>query len=199
MLVIGLTEIRVTFPLRRTDFSAQVFHPFRPSEMTSLVELEYEREGAGLPRLPEHRPFFVHRQRRQALALRNLLHGRSSTGIGVHVVVPEVDIETVPIRSLAAPELACGKAHAVDMLRLVAFAMGARVGEGEDPTVALDRAVLAAYVARQARVTDRIDVADGDYSARPKAWRHMRVNAAGRPRLQQPIDLIHPERRHPLP
>ena len=59
---------------------------------------------------------------------------------------------------MLAPKFARGEVHRVDMLRLLAEEMRIGIRENKDAVVAIDHAELAARVAREARMPDRMHV-----------------------------------------
>ena len=61
------------------------------------------------------------------------------------------------------------------MLRLLAEEMGVGVGKNENAVVAMDSSDLSARVARQARMTHRIEVAGADLLAKLEARRDRQV------------------------
>ena len=80
-------------------------------------------------------------------------------GSGVlKIVVPHIDIDTIPWRGLLAPQLARRKTHRVDMLRLLAKKVRVGIRKDEGAIIAFNRAGFAPRIARQTRVTKRINV-----------------------------------------
>src|SRR5260370_9486582 len=121
-------------------------------------------------------------------------HPRASTGelsYRVQVVVPQVEIHAIPWRGTLAPQRGRAEAHAVDVVRLLAEAHRAHVGESEDAVVPIDHALATAGVARQPRVAGRVRVARDDAIAGPELRRHVVVDPGGEAVLQR---LRHPAR-----
>ena len=133
------------------EFIGECCRPFLPGEMPLLGELDGERECLGLPGLGENRPILRRAAGAAALSRRSVPESGSGW---LKVVVPQIDIDGILRRGLLAPQLARGEAHRVDMLRLLAEEMGVGVWENKDAVVAVDRAELAARIARQARMVD---------------------------------------------
>src|SRR5260370_25879532 len=75
------------------------------------------------------------------------------------MIVPPIDVDGIARRGLLTPEFARGETHVVEMMRPLALEKRVRVGKNEDAMIALDRADFATRVARQARVSGRIDIA----------------------------------------
>src|SRR5215831_10745156 len=59
MLVVGITQVRITPFLRRLDLLAQGRHPFGPSEAADFRQTHRQCEGFRLPWFVEDRPFLV--------------------------------------------------------------------------------------------------------------------------------------------
>src|SRR4029077_3120007 len=86
----------------------------------------------------------------------------ASASGGLKIVVPQRDHDGVLGFCLFAPQFACRETNRVNVLRLLAQALGIGVGEHEHAVVALDDAELSARVAREARMHRRVDVAGAD-------------------------------------
>src|SRR5205807_10495325 len=78
-----------------------------------------------------------------------------------------------------APELPALEADAIEGLRLSPAAVGVSVGQRVDAVEALDRAVAAAGVPRQARVARRVRVPGQDPVAGAEARRQRRLALRG--------------------
>src|SRR5688572_28222471 len=87
------------------------------------------------------------------------------------MIVPEVDVDAVTLRGVGTPQLAHCEAHAIAMLWLLTKPHAIHIGENEHTMVAIDNTVLAARIARQPRVTGRVDVAGQYPIGRLEAWR----------------------------
>src|SRR5262249_5379608 len=59
MLVVGITQVRITPFLRRLDLLAQGRHPFGPSEAADFRQTHRQCEGFRVPWFVEDRPFLV--------------------------------------------------------------------------------------------------------------------------------------------
>src|SRR5215510_4455287 len=77
---------------------------------------------------------------------------------GIHVIVPQIDIDTVLGRPLTPPQGTGCEAYTVDMLRLGTATVGIRIGKDKHAVIVVDNAMLTAHIARQSSVPGRIDV-----------------------------------------
>ena len=111
--------IRILAGLLRTggDLRAENLHPLVPLEPALTVQQHDHSERLRLPRLAKRwRAGIAQRSHRFCRAQRPL----RSEG-EVEIVIPEVEAERIALGRMTAPQLPCGEAHAVHVLRLGAL------------------------------------------------------------------------------
>src|SRR3954462_14613187 len=82
-----------------------------------------------------------------------------SSSRDIEILLPQVEIDGIAGVGRLAPQLARRKAHGVEILRVLAFELGIRIGKDVRAVIALDRAQPPTHVARQPRVAGRVDFA----------------------------------------
>src|SRR5262245_61338942 len=115
---------------------------------------------------------------------------------GIHVIVPQIDIDTVLGHPLAPPQGAGCKAYTVDMLRLGAATVGLRIGKDKHAVIVLDNALLTAYIAGQPSVPGRIDVAHHNTIARFEPRRNLDIDTCGATSGHRRWDHVRSEDSH---
>src|SRR5215470_7502195 len=81
----------------------------------------------------------------------------------LEIAFPEIDVDTAVALGGGSPQLAGTEPHAVQRFSRRAATVSAGVGQRLDAVQAIDHAVLAATIARQSRMTARMNVA-GDHA-----------------------------------
>src|SRR5215472_18790083 len=107
------------------------------------------------------------------------------------MVIPQIDVYRVELTSGVPPKLVRSEPHRINMLWHLAAAIG--IQEHEHAVIADDRPELAARVARQTRVSDRIDVACANSLTGVKARHRRNVTARWPSRCKHRRHLICPE------
>src|SRR5262245_36967932 len=115
---------------------------------------------------------------------------------GIHVIVPQIDIDTVLGRHLAPPQGMGCKAYTVDMLRLGATAVGIRIGKDKHAVIVVDNAMLTAYIARQPSVPGRIDVPHYNTVAGFEPRRNLDIDTCGAASGHRRWDHVRSEDSH---
>src|SRR5271167_535975 len=143
-------SIRILAGLLRSggDLPAEHPHPLVPFKPALPVQQHDHGECLRLPRLAECRRAGI----AQGTHCRGLAQRPLHSEREVEVVIPEVEAERIPLGRLTAPQLPCGEAHTVDVLRLGTLVVRRGVGEDKHAMVALDDPAFGARVARQAGV-----------------------------------------------
>src|SRR5262245_29883363 len=103
----------------------------------------------------------------------------------LEILVPEVEINGIARGCGLAPQFPSGEPDGGKMLRLVSLIVRLRLGKEIDGTVAGDRAVLPARVARQPRVAGRVDVALSDALSRFEVRRRLRIAPSRRTTIRR--------------
>src|SRR6266851_6910408 len=114
----------------------------------------------------------------------------------IEIIVPEIDIEHVTRWRVRSPQLARREADAIDVLRLLAGERGIAVGKNEDAVVAVDDAMPAADIARDARMAGRMHVARDDLVAGLELRRQRDIALGGAAFADQPVRELDGEGGH---
>src|SRR5690242_593921 len=81
-----------------------------------------------------------------------------SSSRDIEILLPQVEIDGIPGIGRLAPQFARREAHGVQVLWVLAFELRIGIGKDVRAVIALDRALPTAHVARQPRVTLRVDL-----------------------------------------
>src|SRR5215472_10453861 len=102
-------------------------------------------------------PAWTRKARRHRVRPRPPAH-RSRGALGFEVGLPQIEINTVTLGGVRPPKLASFEANVVEVLRLIAEPVRPRVGKREAAMMTLNHSALAACIAGQASVTQRMHV-----------------------------------------